>query len=173
MAHCACFHAAYLFRSILETPKQSPVETVRRRSRFHRLPSCRCVIGPRGRAGLFGMGADRKGDNRAGTEGGWQNRPRALAPPQVPTLAELNRWEPHWLWWNCSGCSRWVAVPLAPFVIRWGADASSDLLRKNPRCTKCGHRGGLLQVPSHHSLEMPYQPFPAEHAIRSLAPESA
>jgi hypothetical protein len=64
------------------------------------------------------------------------------------------------------GCRRWVAVPLAPFIIRWGADASSDLLRKNPRCTKCGHRGGLLQMPSHHSLETPYQPFPTEHALR-------
>jgi len=86
----------------------------------------------------------------------------------VPTLADLNRHEPHWLWWNCDGCRRWVSAPLAPFVIRWGADASSDLLRRNPRCTKCGHSGGVLQVPSHHTIEQPQLRFQVEEGIGSI-----
>jgi hypothetical protein len=92
---------------------------------------------------------------------------RALKPaPPVPTLGELNRYEPHWVWWWCPKCHREVAVPLAPFIIRWGANASSDLLRKNPRCTKCGQRGGLLQMPSIHTSDTPYLPFPVEEGLR-------
>src|SRR5689334_20583431 len=111
------------------------------------------------------MDTDRKGDRRSGTARPERKRQDALKPLRVPTLGELNRWEPHWVWWNCSGCRRWVAVPLVPFIIRWGAKASSDMLRRNPRCTKCGHRGGLLQVPSHHTDETPYLPFPIEQGV--------
>jgi hypothetical protein len=32
------------------------------------------------------------------------------------------------LWWHCPRCIRFVAVPLAPFIIRWGPNASSDML---------------------------------------------
>jgi hypothetical protein len=39
-------------------------------------------------------------------------------------------------------------VTLAQFVIRWGPDASSDLLRKSARCGNCGHKGVALQAPS-------------------------
>ncbi|CAN5490290.1 hypothetical protein BH10PSE7_BH10PSE7_33240 [soil metagenome] len=42
-------------------------------------------------------------------------------------------------------------TPLAPYVIRWGLDASSDMLRKNLRCTACGQRGAALQIPSFRS----------------------
>jgi hypothetical protein len=44
---------------------------------------------------------------------------RKTAPP-IPTLGQLNRYEPHWVWWHCVGCQRWIAVPLAPSIIRWG-----------------------------------------------------
>jgi hypothetical protein len=39
-----------------------------------------------------------------------------------------------------------------------GADASSDVLRRNSRCSRCGHHGALLQLPSHHSMELPHLP---------------
>ena len=45
-------------------------------------------------------------------------------------------------------CGHRVAVALVPFVIRWGADASSDMLRKHARCTVCGRREATLQHPS-------------------------
>lgn len=44
------------------------------------------------------------------------------------------------------GASRPLAI--APYVIRWGADASSDLLRKNLVCERCKHKGASLYHPS-------------------------
>ncbi len=32
-------------------------------------------------------------------------------------------------------------MTLAQFIIRWGPDASSDMLRKSARGTACGHKG--------------------------------
>jgi hypothetical protein len=39
-------------------------------------------------------------------------------------------------WWLWGSCGHRVAVALVPFVIRWGADASSDVLRE--QCTVRG-----------------------------------
>ncbi len=86
-------------------------------------------------------------------------------PPPIPTLGELNSAPPHWVWWYCDACGRSVAVPLAPFLIRWGPDASSDALRKNPRCTKCSHRGGTIRLPSHSSSQMAHSLFPVELGV--------
>lgn len=33
-----------------------------------------------------------------------QGRARSIRPPAVPMRTQLNSYEPHWLWWNCSGC---------------------------------------------------------------------
>jgi hypothetical protein len=68
----------------------------------------------------------------------------------VPTIGELLQPAPHWLWVLCNNrsCMRRSAIPLAPFVIRYGADASSDVLRRNFTCSGCGRRGASLQVPS-------------------------
>jgi hypothetical protein len=35
-------------------------------------------------------------------------------------------------------------MALAPLIIRWGGDASSDLLRRSARCTRCGNKGADL-----------------------------
>jgi len=91
-------------------------------------------------------------------------RRRSPAPP-VPTLHALNRDAPHWLWLHCPACKRNVATPLAPFVIRWGLDASSDVLRHNARCIVCGRRGALLTAVSHSCAELFYDPFPIERGF--------
>lgn len=39
-------------------------------------------------------------------------------------------------------------MTLAPFIIRWGPDASSDILRGAAVCRKCGHKGATLVHPS-------------------------
>jgi hypothetical protein len=44
---------------------------------------------------------------------------------------------------------RGVPLALAPFVIRWGETAPSDLLRRSFRCTVCGAKGATLMLPSH------------------------
>jgi hypothetical protein len=79
----------------------------------------------------------------------------------IATLGELHR-EPHWFWVHCDGCRRSRALPLAPFVIRWGPEASSDMLRRNLTCTVCGHRGASLQHPSWVDSQIGLQAFPVE-----------
>jgi hypothetical protein len=66
---------------------------------------------------------------------------------------------PYWMWLCCS-CGHRVAVALVPFVIRWGADASSDVLRTHARCTVCGRRGASLQHPSWADEIMGWEVFP-------------
>jgi hypothetical protein len=57
----------------------------------------------------------------------------------VPTPGAL-LYQPYWLWLSCDACGHCVDVALLPFVIRCGADASSDVLRTHARCTVCGRR---------------------------------
>src|SRR5262249_22079365 len=84
--------------------------------------------------------------------------PRPPAPA-VPTLGALLH-QPYWLWLRCDACGHRVAVPLVPFVIRWGGDASSDMLRTHARCTVCGRRGASLQHPSWGDESMGWEVFP-------------
>src|SRR5262249_14610017 len=86
-------------------------------------------------------------------------RPRPPAPA-VPTLGQLLH-APYWTWLRCDACGHRVAVALVPFVIRWGADASWDELRRNARCSACGQRWASLQHPSWADAAMGWQPFPA------------
>jgi hypothetical protein len=53
-------------------------------------------------------------------------------------------------------------MAIAPFVIRWGPDASSDMLRRSARCQKCGHKGATLSHPSWIENGVGWLPFPVE-----------
>src|SRR5262245_37884064 len=60
----------------------------------------------------------------------------------VPTLAHLRRIA-CWLWVHCGSvgsCLHRTPVALAPVLIRWGADASSDVLRRSAPCSRCGSK---------------------------------
>src|SRR5262249_23027 len=48
----------------------------------------------------------------------------------VATLADLRRVTP-WLWVICARRLRRTPTALAPWIIRWGAEASSDMLRRS------------------------------------------
>src|SRR5437773_2332441 len=93
---------------------------------------------------------------------------RSRTPPgPVPTLGELQHGTP-WVWAYCQGldrigrpCMHRTPLALAPFVIRWGAEASSDVMRERLRCAVCGHRGTVLQHPSWMDAQIGEQPFPA------------
>jgi hypothetical protein len=81
----------------------------------------------------------------------------------IPTLGRLQRSMPgKWLWLCCAanGCTHHAPMAIAPFVIRWGADASSDRLRHSARCSRCGHNGAMLMHPCWVSSEVGFQPFP-------------
>ena len=64
-----------------------------------------------------------------------RGRPHAKRQPPgpCPTLVQLHR-SHCWTWVYCE---KWHApMALAPLMIRWGAETSSDRLRQRARCTK-------------------------------------
>ena len=77
---------------------------------------------------------------------GWQ-RDKDRGPR--PTLGDMRR-DTCWVWAICwrFGCLHTRPVALAPYIIRWGAGASSDLLRTKLRCTRCTSLGCTIQMPS-------------------------
>ena len=75
------------------------------------------------------------------------------------TLGDLHRATP-WLWLYCERCSHSSPLACAVPVIRWGADTSSDKLRRSARCTACGHKGATIQRPSWGGADVGFLPFP-------------
>jgi hypothetical protein len=81
--------------------------------------------------------------------------------PATTTLG-LHRATP-WLWLNCERRQHHAPLACAVAVIRWGRDASSDVLRERARCTVCGHKGATLQRPSWADAVVGFMmPFPTE-----------
>jgi len=65
-----------------------------------------------------------------------------------------------WLWLYCNACGRGVPVALAPFIIRWGAEASGDVLRRSFRCRACGGKGATTILPSWKAMQEGAWAFP-------------
>jgi len=84
--------------------------------------------------------------------------PRMATTP-VATLADLRGVTP-WLWVICERCLHRAPTALAPWIIRWGADASSDMLRRSARCTECGGKGATIQIPGWGGLQTPVRGWP-------------
>jgi hypothetical protein len=81
-------------------------------------------------------------------------------PGPRPTLGQLQR-SHRWTWVYCEKCLHHAPMALVPLIIRWGADTSSDRLRRCARCTKCGYKGATLQHPGWAGTHIGFQPFPA------------
>ncbi len=79
------------------------------------------------------------------------------------TLGDLHRATP-WVWVFCEKCLHHAPLPCAVPVIRWGAEVSSDVLRRRARCTACGHKGATLQLPSWVGADVGMMPFPVARA---------
>jgi hypothetical protein len=90
---------------------------------------------------------------------------RREPPPPIPTLGELRR-HISWTWLHCNNirCLHKAPMAYAPLIIRLGAEASSDVIRRNARCIRCGQRGATLQHPSHLDLLRGWAPFPTDRA---------
>ena len=86
---------------------------------------------------------------------------REPPPKRVPTIAEIRRDTP-WVWAYCAGhkCHHQEPIALVPLMIRWGPNASSDMIRRNLRCSKCGHRGVTIQSPSWGMAEGGFRHWP-------------
>lgn len=75
--------------------------------------------------------------------------PRAPLPPPGPcaTLGELLADHgPSSLRLCCGGlnCTYESAISLQDAVAKWGADTSTDQVRKFLSCPRCGHKGGRI-----------------------------
>lgn len=64
------------------------------------------------------------------------------------------------MWVYCNACGRGVATALAPLIIRFGPDASGDVIRKGARCQACGGKGAMLMHPSWVNTIVGWDPFP-------------
>src|SRR5262245_42326224 len=75
---------------------------------------------------------------------------RIIEPGPIPTIGQLLSTDLKWMWAYCQriGCGHAVPIALAPCAIRWGWDASTDLIRERLRCSSCGAKGVALKRPS-------------------------
>lgn len=82
----------------------------------------------------------------------------------VPTLAQLRREGCPWVRIYCRNpaCGHSGALALVPIMIRWGGETSTDRLRGCARCTRCGHKGAVIQRPSWVDLNVGFEPFPSQ-----------
>jgi hypothetical protein len=90
-------------------------------------------------------------------------RPGGCHLGRSPTLRELQKGS--CCMWVCCGspsCDHTVPMALVPFMIRWGPDASSDVLRQRGVCSRCGHKGVTLQHPGWGGMDIGVMPFPAD-----------
>jgi hypothetical protein len=79
----------------------------------------------------------------------------------VPTLEQLRRGTP-WCWVVCEYRLHRTPVAFVPLIIRWGPNASSDLLCRSARCSsKCGRKDAVLQHPSWAGMDLEWEPFPS------------
>jgi hypothetical protein len=81
----------------------------------------------------------------------------------IPTLGQLQQGNGgKWFWVHCESgnCHHKAPMAIAPLIIRWGPNVSSDKLRRCARCTKCGHKGASLRAPSYINIQVGVQPFP-------------
>jgi hypothetical protein len=109
---------------------------------------------------------------------GWTQRVRLASNRRektaraTTTLGDLHRATP-WLWLNCEHCQHHAPLACAVAVIRWGAGASSDLLRERARCTRCGHKGATIQHPGWGGADIGFLPFPDGRSPTSASSTSA
>jgi hypothetical protein len=83
--------------------------------------------------------------------------------PAKTTLADLQK-QAGWVRAYCEsiGCGHKAPLAIAPVVIRWGGDKSSDLMRERLRCSKCGRLGATLQVSTWVNNVTGTEPFPVD-----------
>ena len=94
-----------------------------------------------------------------------------IAASTVPTLLDIRKSGFPWVWVHCEerDCHHCAPLALMPLVIRWGIEASSDLLRNRARCTACQHKGATLRLPSYVDAVTGWAMFPMTSDSHNLA----
>lgn len=88
--------------------------------------------------------------------------PRQPAGPS-PTLTEIMEGVGvDWVWLYCTGptCHHKAPLKLSIAIEQYGPDASSDVLRRNARCARCGHKGATIMNPSWGGEQVGWVPYP-------------
>jgi hypothetical protein len=99
----------------------------------------------------------------------WSSRKTHKSPPGPrPTLGELQRGDGKWCWLYCERCLHKAPFAFAAAVIRWGPNASSDVLRQRARCTACGHKGATVTHPTWGGNSIGFLPFPTDTELVPL-----
>jgi hypothetical protein len=82
-------------------------------------------------------------------------------PGPIPTLGELAR-QASWVHVYCEarGCHHSAPLRLAEVIVRYGEEASSNVLRVRTRCTACGAIGATIRLPSWVDSTTGRAPFP-------------
>jgi hypothetical protein len=95
---------------------------------------------------------------------------RGAPPGPVATLGNI-RAGSHWMHLYCrnGACGHSVSLPLAPLIIRWGADAPCSRLRTGFRCTHGGNRETGIQRPSWGDTVTEWAPMLEAHQWKGTA----
>ena len=90
-------------------------------------------------------------------------------PPPIATFGDLMAASDKWAWAHCNYCGHYVAIPFAPFAVRWGLQSEATTkTRRHFRCSKCGEKLSSLTMPSHVVGTGETQSFPVEHGLKVL-----
>lgn len=86
-----------------------------------------------------------------------------IAPDATTTLRSVLK-DGGWVILNCDNpaCGRRVASRLPKFIERFGANASTNVVRANAVCTVCGTKGCTMTTPSWAGRDKGWAEFPGE-----------
>lgn len=79
-----------------------------------------------------------------------------------------------WIWVYCpvKECNHKAAVAYATFAIRWGMNATTQMIRRRFRCSRCGNLGALIRTPSWSVEHQFFQALPVDKALQIHSPDA-
>ena len=101
-------------------------------------------------------------------------RCRAPAGP-VATFGDLMGSGEKWAWLHCNSrdCHHSVALPFAPFAIRWGVEAPlTTTVRRKFRCSHCGEMTSTITMPSWNVYSGEFLTFPIQKGLQVIEPHA-
>jgi putative SOS response-associated peptidase YedK len=94
---------------------------------------------------------------------------------QFPTFGNcLQSRESKWMWVSCPvrECGHRAAVAFAPLAIRWGMNATTQMVRRKFRCSRCGNLGALTYSPSWNVALQSFQSYPQDRGLKLISDDA-